>query len=134
MRRCSGPREKPRRGPAPVATTLVRGAFEYQGQKCSAASRTYIPRSLWNVVRDELVSTTQGISFGDVAEDLSAFGGAVIDARARLVSVDGKHVTTEAELLNEARSLARRIAINPGHALRLTKRRPGELWETVSMR
>jgi 1-pyrroline-5-carboxylate dehydrogenase len=67
---------------ASIVTTLVRGAFEYQGQKCSAASRAYIPRSLWDAVRDELVATAQSLTFGDVSEDLSLFGGAVIDARA----------------------------------------------------
>jgi 1-pyrroline-5-carboxylate dehydrogenase len=67
---------------ASIATTLVRGAFEYQGQKCSAASRAYLPASLWPAVRDELVATTESIGYGDVAEDLSLFGGAVIDARA----------------------------------------------------
>jgi 1-pyrroline-5-carboxylate dehydrogenase len=66
-----------------LVTALVRGAFEYQGQKCSAASRAYIPRSLWACgIRDELVAVTSGLSFGDVGEDLSLFGGAVIDARA----------------------------------------------------
>ncbi len=66
-----------------LVTALVRGAFEYQGQKCSAASRAYVPRSLWESgVRDELVSVARSLSFGDVAEDLSLFGGAVIDARA----------------------------------------------------
>jgi 1-pyrroline-5-carboxylate dehydrogenase len=68
---------------AGLVTALVRGAFEYQGQKCSAASRAYIPRSLWESgVRDELVSVARSLSFGDVGEDLSLFGGAVIDARA----------------------------------------------------
>jgi 1-pyrroline-5-carboxylate dehydrogenase len=67
---------------ASIVTTLVRGAFEYQGQKCSAASRAYIPRSLWDAVRDELAATAQSLTFGDVSEDLSLFGGAVIDARA----------------------------------------------------
>jgi 1-pyrroline-5-carboxylate dehydrogenase len=67
---------------ASIVTTLVRGAFEYQGQKCSAASRAYLPRSLWNAVRDELVATAQSLTFGDVSEDLSLFGGAVIDSRA----------------------------------------------------
>jgi 1-pyrroline-5-carboxylate dehydrogenase len=66
-----------------IVPALVRGAFEYQGQKCSAASRAYLPRSLWeSSVRDELVATTQALSFGDVSEDLSLFGGAVIDSRA----------------------------------------------------
>jgi 1-pyrroline-5-carboxylate dehydrogenase len=67
---------------ASIVTTLVRGAFEYQGQKCSAASRAYLPRSLWEQVRDELVTTAGSLSFGDVSEDLSLFGGAVIDSRA----------------------------------------------------
>jgi 1-pyrroline-5-carboxylate dehydrogenase len=67
---------------ASIATTLVRGAFEYQGQKCSAASRAYLPASLWESVRDELVATVRSLSFGDVSEDLSLFGGAVIDSRA----------------------------------------------------
>jgi 1-pyrroline-5-carboxylate dehydrogenase len=72
----------PSADPASIVTALVRGAFEYQGQKCSAASRAYVPRSLWESrVRDELVSATRSLSFGDVSEDLSLFGGAVIDSR-----------------------------------------------------
>jgi len=68
--------------PAPLVTALVRGAFEYQGQKCSAASRAYVPRSLWDGgVRDALADTTRSLTYGDVT-DLSNFGGAVIDARA----------------------------------------------------
>jgi 1-pyrroline-5-carboxylate dehydrogenase len=68
-----------------LVTALVRGAFEYQGQKCSAASRAYIPRSLWSSpggVRDELIAATESLPFGNVGVDLSLFGGAVIDARA----------------------------------------------------
>jgi 1-pyrroline-5-carboxylate dehydrogenase len=72
----------PSADPASVVTTLVRGAFEYQGQKCSAASRAYIPASLWETVRDDLIATTQSLAYGDVSEDLSLFGGAVIDSRA----------------------------------------------------
>jgi 1-pyrroline-5-carboxylate dehydrogenase len=68
--------------PQSIVTTLVRGAFEYQGQKCSAASRAYLPASLWAGLKDELIATTQSITYGDVAEDLSLFGGAVIDERA----------------------------------------------------
>jgi 1-pyrroline-5-carboxylate dehydrogenase len=68
--------------PAGLVTGLVRGAFEYQGQKCSAASRAYISRSLWeNGVRERLVDTTSSLSYGDVT-DFGHFGGAVIDARA----------------------------------------------------
>jgi 1-pyrroline-5-carboxylate dehydrogenase len=73
----------PSADPATVVTALVRGAFEYQGQKCSAASRAYLPRSLWDAsVKDELVATVRSLTFGDVSEDLSLFGGAVIDSRA----------------------------------------------------
>jgi 1-pyrroline-5-carboxylate dehydrogenase len=64
-----------------VAVGLARGAFEYQGQKCSAASRAYIPRSLWPEVRDTLVAIAEDITMGDVG-DLSTFMGAVIDAGA----------------------------------------------------
>ncbi len=68
--------------PASLVTGLVRGAFEYQGQKCSAASRAYIPRSLWvDRVRDELAAVTESLTYGDVA-DFTNFGGAVIDRRA----------------------------------------------------
>jgi 1-pyrroline-5-carboxylate dehydrogenase len=72
----------PSADPASIVTTLVRGAFEYQGQKCSAASRAYLPASLWGGVRDELAATAGSLAYGDVSEDLSLFGGAVIDARA----------------------------------------------------
>jgi 1-pyrroline-5-carboxylate dehydrogenase len=68
--------------PASLATALVRGAFEYQGQKCSAASRAYLPRSLWEGgLRDQLVALTESLTYGDVA-DFANFGGAVIDLRA----------------------------------------------------
>jgi 1-pyrroline-5-carboxylate dehydrogenase len=67
---------------AGLTTALVRGAFEYQGQKCSAASRSYIPRSVWTAIRDDLVSGIESITVGDVSTDLSAFMGAVIDGRA----------------------------------------------------
>jgi 1-pyrroline-5-carboxylate dehydrogenase len=72
----------PSADPVPLVTALVRGAFDYQGQKCSAASRAYIARSLWEGgVRERLVDTVGSLSFGDVT-DLGHFGGAVIDARA----------------------------------------------------
>src|SRR5579859_3938897 len=79
----------PSADPASLITGLVRGAFEYQGQKCSAASRAYVPRSLWDGgVRDELAAVTGSLSYGDVT-DFSHFGGAVIDRRAfdRLAAV-----------------------------------------------
>ncbi|GAB2826666.1 L-glutamate gamma-semialdehyde dehydrogenase [Actinoallomurus bryophytorum] len=72
----------PSADPKALATILVRGAFEYQGQKCSAASRAYLPRSLWNGMRDDLLGTVESLTMGNVAEDLSAFMGAVIDDRA----------------------------------------------------
>jgi len=63
-------------------TALIRGAYEYQGQKCSAASRAYVPRSLWEGgLRDRLAATADGLTYGDV-RDFRNFGGAVIDARA----------------------------------------------------
>ncbi|HEV2891677.1 MAG TPA: L-glutamate gamma-semialdehyde dehydrogenase [Frankiaceae bacterium] len=71
----------PSADPAAVRTALVRGAFEYQGQKCSAASRAYVPESLWRVLGDELVAEAESLSQGDVA-DFSNFMGAVIDRRA----------------------------------------------------
>jgi 1-pyrroline-5-carboxylate dehydrogenase len=72
----------PSADPAPLTTAFVRGAFEYQGQKCSAASRAYVPRSLWRAgLRDELAEVTRSLRYGDVA-DFANFGGAVIDARA----------------------------------------------------
>ncbi|RJQ80970.1 L-glutamate gamma-semialdehyde dehydrogenase [Pseudonocardiaceae bacterium YIM PH 21723] len=68
--------------PNGLVTALVRGAFEYQGQKCSAASRAYIPRSLWEGgVREQLADVTRSITYGDPT-DFSFFGGAVIDDRA----------------------------------------------------
>ena len=60
---------------------LLRGAFEYQGQKCSAASRAYIPDNLWPQVRDQLAAGLAQIKVGDVS-DFSNFMGAVIDARS----------------------------------------------------
>lgn len=61
-----------------VATALVRGAFEYQGQKCSAASRAYIPRSLWPDIKSRMGDMIQEITVGDV-RDFSNFMNAVID-------------------------------------------------------
>ncbi|HVV77852.1 MAG TPA: L-glutamate gamma-semialdehyde dehydrogenase [Mycobacteriales bacterium] len=60
---------------------LVRGAFEYQGQKCSAASRAFIARSVWERLRDDLADTVRDIPMGDPT-DFSMFMGAVIDRRA----------------------------------------------------
>jgi 1-pyrroline-5-carboxylate dehydrogenase len=64
-----------------VATAIVRGSFEYQGQKCSASSRLYIPSNLWPEVRERLVSDVDTIKMGDPA-DFENFMGAVIDSSA----------------------------------------------------
>jgi len=64
-----------------VAVGLVRGAYEYQGQKCSAASRAYIPDTMWPEVRDRMVAMIADIKMGDVA-DFRNFMGAVIDRKA----------------------------------------------------
>ncbi len=64
-----------------VVTALIRGAFEYQGQKCSAASRAYIPDTIWPAVRDRLVAAIADIRVGDIA-DFRNFMGAVIDRKS----------------------------------------------------
>jgi len=64
-----------------LRAALVRGAFEYQGQKCSAASRAYVPESVWRRLRDDLVGATETLVVGDVT-DPAVFCGALIDARA----------------------------------------------------
>jgi 1-pyrroline-5-carboxylate dehydrogenase len=64
-----------------LAVGMVRGAYEYQGQKCSAASRAYIPDTLWPAVRDRVVAMIEDIRMGDVA-DFRNFMGAVIDRRS----------------------------------------------------
>ena len=87
----------PSADPAALAPTLIRGAFEYQGQKCSAASRAYIPESIWRRTRDDFIAQVESLTMGDVTADLSLFMGAVIDARAF-----GKH----AAALERARSTA----------------------------
>ncbi len=71
----------PSADPDVLRTALVRGAFEYQGQKCSAASRAYVPRSLWTSLREELSDVVDGLSMGPVT-DFSHFLAAVIDDRA----------------------------------------------------
>ena len=67
--------------PDVLPTALIRGAFEYSGQKCSAASRAYIARSVWDQIGDELIDATEALQVGDV-RDLSNFTSAVIDRRA----------------------------------------------------
>ena len=64
-----------------LAVALVRGAFEYQGQKCSAASRAYVPKNLWKKTRERVIDETRRLRVGDVS-DFRNFMGAVIDERA----------------------------------------------------
>jgi len=82
-----------------VATAVVRGSFEYQGQKCSAASRLYVPSNLWPQVKEQLVEDVGTIKMGDVA-DFENFMGAVIDASA---------FKTHAKAIEEARAAGAEI-------------------------
>ena len=67
--------------PDVLRTALIRGAFDYQGQKCSAASRAFVARSVWQQMGDDFLSATEALTYGDVT-DLANFGGALIDERA----------------------------------------------------
>ena len=71
----------PTADPDVVRTALIRGAFEFQGQKCSAASRAYVAKSVWAKMKDSFLNEVEAISMGDVT-DFSNFMGAVIDDRA----------------------------------------------------
>jgi 1-pyrroline-5-carboxylate dehydrogenase len=82
-----------------VATAVVRGSFEYQGQKCSAASRLYVPSNLWPQVKERLVEDVGTIRMGDVA-DFGNFMGAVIDSGA---------FATHRDAIAEARSAGAEI-------------------------
>jgi 1-pyrroline-5-carboxylate dehydrogenase len=67
--------------PDVLRTALIRGAFDFQGQKCSAASRAFVPRSVWQRMGDDFLSATEALTYGDIT-DLSNYGGAVIDDRS----------------------------------------------------
>jgi len=71
----------PSADPAVLTTALIRGSFEYQGQKCSASSRAYVARSVWDRIKDDLIAQVEAISVGDPT-DFSHYLGAVIDDRA----------------------------------------------------
>ncbi|TMM28303.1 MAG: L-glutamate gamma-semialdehyde dehydrogenase [Actinobacteria bacterium] len=79
-----------------VATAIVRGSFEYQGQKCSAASRVYAPSNLWPELRERLADEIKELKVGDVT-DFSNFMGAVIDSKA---------LATQREAIEEAKAAA----------------------------
>ena len=72
----------PSADPDVLTMALLRGSFEYQGQKCSASSRAYVPRSVWERMRADFLGSVESLSMGDVATDLSLFMGAVIDRQA----------------------------------------------------
>ncbi len=94
----------PSADPDAVATNIIRGAFEFQGQKCSAASRAYIPASLWPGVRDRLEAEVATIRMGDPT-DFSNFMGAVIDQSA---------FTKHRDAIAEARAAGAKIITGGG--------------------
>ncbi|MGA7051421.1 MAG: aldehyde dehydrogenase family protein, partial [Mycobacterium sp.] len=73
--------------PDVLRAALIRGAFDYQGQKCSAASRAFVARSVWKRMGDSFLGATASLRYGDIS-DLSNYGGAVIDRRAFVKNVD----------------------------------------------
>jgi 1-pyrroline-5-carboxylate dehydrogenase len=87
-----------------VAAAIVRGSFEYQGQKCSAASRVFAPQNLWPELRDRLVEEVGALRMGDVA-DFSNFMGAVID---------GSSFRTQKEAIAEAQGNGARVLVGGG--------------------
>jgi 1-pyrroline-5-carboxylate dehydrogenase len=91
--------------PAAVAAAIVRGSFEYQGQKCSAASRLYMPSNLWPEIRERLEADVSAIRVGDVA-DFTNFMGAVIDASS---------FKTQKQAIEEAKKHAKtRVVVGGG--------------------
>lgn len=91
----------PSADPLVLRTALIRGAFEYSGQKCSAASRAYIPASLWEGMRADFVDEVDDLAVGPVT-DLSNFTSAVIDARAFAkvtAAIDRAHATSGLEVV-----------------------------------
>lgn len=84
-----------------LITAMLRGAFEYQGQKCSAASRAYVPKSIWEDIKDDVVQRTEALTMGDVT-DFSNFMGAVIDDRAfakHKAAIDAAHADPKVEVV-----------------------------------
>jgi 1-pyrroline-5-carboxylate dehydrogenase len=84
----------PSADPDAVATAIIRGSFEYQGQKCSAASRVFVPQSMWDELKDRLVEEVGSLKMGDVS-DFGNFMGAVIDSSS---------FRTQKEAIEEARA------------------------------
>src|SRR6185437_13522248 len=73
--------------PDVLRTALIRGAFDYQGQKCSAASRAFVAHSVWQQMGDDFLGIANELRYGDIT-DLSNYGGALIDGRAFVKNVD----------------------------------------------
>ncbi len=91
----------PSADPKALVTAIVRGAFEYQGQKCSAASRVYVPSNLWPKIKDELIAQVESIKMGDVC-DFSSFMGAVIDKASfetQKGAIEGAKKASDAKIL-----------------------------------
>ncbi|MBA3265443.1 MAG: L-glutamate gamma-semialdehyde dehydrogenase [Nocardioidaceae bacterium] len=91
----------PSADPDVVRTAMTRGAFEYQGQKCSAASRAYIARSVWKKMGDDFLAEVDSLAVGDVT-DLSNFMGAVIDRRAfekHKAAIESAHASRTLDVL-----------------------------------
>ena len=87
--------------PLELATAIVRGSFEYQGQKCSAASRAYIPESIWEETKQHIFRMISEIKIGDV-RDFRNFVNAVIDEASfdRIMSyIDKAKAVTDAEII-----------------------------------
>jgi 1-pyrroline-5-carboxylate dehydrogenase len=94
----------PSADPAAVATAILRGSFEYQGQKCSAASRLFMPSNLWPQVRDQLVEEVAALRVGDVS-DFGNFMGAVID---------GSSFKTQKAAIDEAKASGSKASVLVG--------------------
>ena len=94
----------PSADPDAVATAITRGSFEYQGQKCSASSRLYVPSNIWPQVRERLQADVASIAMGDV-RDFTNFMGAVID---------GSSFRTQADAIAEAREAGAEIVAGGG--------------------
>jgi 1-pyrroline-5-carboxylate dehydrogenase len=91
----------PSADPDVLRTAMIRGAFEYQGQKCSAASRAYVPASVWKQIKSDLIDITESLTQGDVT-DLSNYKGGVIDDRASAkhkAALDRAHATAGIEVI-----------------------------------
>lgn len=87
--------------PEALKTALIRGAFEYSGQKCSAASRAYVPQSLWDQIKDDLIAQTAALKVGDV-RDLTCFTSAVITEKAfdtLAAAIDQAKASDECEIV-----------------------------------